>query len=102
MDAVLANVVSPTQEVDRMTSTLTPTQFDPSTVDEAKMEELAGRIIMDVGGAASAGLVVLGDRLGLYAALAQGPATPAELAERTGTAAVYVAPWLGNQAAGGY
>ncbi|WP_426565164.1 class I SAM-dependent methyltransferase [Angustibacter sp. McL0619] len=85
-----------------MTSTIDATQFDPSTVDEAKMDELAGRIITDVGGAASAGLVVLGDRLGLYAALARGPATADELAERTGTAALYVAPWLGNQAAGGY
>ena len=39
---------------------------------------------------------------GCTPALARGPATPTELADRTGTAAVYVTPWLANQAAGGY
>lgn len=44
-----------------------------------------------------------GDRLGLYKAMAgAGPLTPAELAERTGTAERYVREWLSNQAAGGY
>jgi SAM-dependent methyltransferase len=101
-------VVPPNQqidpEVDQMTSTINAASatFDPSTVDEARMEELAGRVIADVGATVSAGLVYLGDRLGLYSGLAEGPATPAELAERTGTAAAYVAPWLANQAAGGY
>jgi 2-polyprenyl-3-methyl-5-hydroxy-6-metoxy-1,4-benzoquinol methylase len=46
--------------------------------------------------------VVLGHRLGLYRALAVGPATPEELAERTGTTPRYVAEWLRAQAAGGY
>ena len=45
----------------------------------------------------------MGDRLGLYRALAgAGPLTPAELAERTGTAERYVREWLNAQAAGGY
>jgi SAM-dependent methyltransferase len=48
-------------------------------------------------------LVVMGDRLGLYRALAgAGPLSPAELAERTGTAERYVREWLNAQAAGGY
>ncbi len=48
-------------------------------------------------------LVVIGDKLGLYKALANtGPLTPAELAERTGTAERYVREWLAAQAAGGY
>jgi SAM-dependent methyltransferase len=48
-------------------------------------------------------LVVIGDRLGLYRAMADGRGvTPDELAERTGTDARYVREWLSNQAAGGY
>jgi SAM-dependent methyltransferase len=48
-------------------------------------------------------LVVMGDRLGLYRALAgAGPLTPTELAERTSTAERYVREWLNAQAAGGY
>ena len=48
-------------------------------------------------------LVVMGDKLGLYRALAgTGGLTPAELAERTGTAERYVREWLNAQAAGGY
>jgi DNA-binding IclR family transcriptional regulator len=46
--------------------------------------------------------VVIGHRLGLYRALTAGPATPEELAERTGTSSRYTAEWLRAQAAGGY
>src|SRR4051812_14284411 len=87
-----------------MTSTI-PTQRSSQPqrpVDEALLEELAGRIIGDVGATISAGLVWLGDRLGLYRALAEQPATAAELAARTGTTEVYLRPWLANQAASGY
>ena len=46
---------------------------------------------------------MLGDRLGLYRAMADGvPVTAEELAERTGTSIAYLRPWLANQAAGGY
>ncbi len=72
-------------------------------VDEAKLHEFLGKAIGDFGGAASAALVVIGDKLGLYKAMAdQGPMTPAELAKRTGTSERYVREWLANQAAGGY
>ena len=71
-------------------------------IDETKLNEFMGKAVGDIGAALSAALVVLGDRLGLYKALAQGPATPAELAKRTGTVERYVREWLGNQAAGGY
>jgi hypothetical protein len=48
-------------------------------------------------------LVVIGDRLGLYRAMADsGRLTPEELAERAGTDPRYVREWLSNQAAGGY
>ena len=72
-------------------------------VDAAKLERFMGKIVGDLGAAISAALVVIGDQLGLYKALASGgPATPAELATRTGTSERYVREWLCAQAAGGY
>ena len=50
----------------------------------------------------AAGNVLVGDRLGLYRALASQPMQPHQLADRTGTAARYVDEWLRGQAAGGY
>jgi SAM-dependent methyltransferase len=72
-------------------------------VDEDRLGAFLGQAIGDVGATISAGLVVLGDRLGLYRAMADGtPVTAEELATRTGTAVEYLRPWLANQAAGGY
>lgn len=62
----------------------------------------AHRVIADVGATLAAGGVVLGDRLGLYRALAAGPMRPLDLARQTGTAPRYVEEWLRGQAAGGY
>jgi 2-polyprenyl-3-methyl-5-hydroxy-6-metoxy-1,4-benzoquinol methylase len=57
----------------------------------------------DLGATIAAGSVVLGDRLGLYRALAAGgPATAEDLAKRTETEPRYVSEWLRGQAAGGY
>ena len=62
-----------------------------------------GRFVGDLGAAMSAALVVIGDRLGLYRAMADGePVSAEQLAHRTGTDARYVREWLSNQAAGGY
>jgi SAM-dependent methyltransferase len=73
------------------------------TIDQAKLDEFMGRFVGDLGAAISAALVVIGDRLGLYRAMADGePVSAEELAERTGTDARYVREWLSNQAAGGY
>ncbi|MFL5244359.1 MAG: class I SAM-dependent methyltransferase [Gemmataceae bacterium] len=72
-------------------------------IDEAKLNEFMGKAVGDIGAGMSAALVLLGDKLGLYKALAKsGPLTPAELAQRTGTTERYVREWLNNQAAGGY
>ncbi len=72
-------------------------------IDMAKLDEFMGRFVGDLGAAVSASLVVIGDRLGLYRAMADGAHVSAqELAERTGTDARYVREWLSNQAAGGY
>lgn len=73
------------------------------TIDENKLNEFMGKIVGDLGATMSSALLVLGDRLGLYKAMAAlGPVTPAELAKRTETAPRYVSEWLNAQAASGY
>jgi SAM-dependent methyltransferase len=73
------------------------------TIDQRKLDEFMGRFVGDLGAALSAALVVIGDKLGLYRAMADGePVSAEELASRTGTDARYVREWLSNQAAGGY
>jgi 2-polyprenyl-3-methyl-5-hydroxy-6-metoxy-1,4-benzoquinol methylase len=72
-------------------------------VDEAKLMEFVGQAIGDLGAALTATLVNVGDRLGLYKAMAgKGPMTAAELAAKTDTTERYVAEWLAGQAASGY
>jgi ubiquinone/menaquinone biosynthesis C-methylase UbiE len=72
------------------------------TLDMDKVMEFVGGMVTDLGAAVVAAGVVIGHRLGLYRALAQGPTTPAELAERTGTSPRYISEWLAAQAASGY
>jgi 2-polyprenyl-3-methyl-5-hydroxy-6-metoxy-1,4-benzoquinol methylase len=71
-------------------------------VDETRLHAFLGRALSDLGGAMSATLVLIGDQLGLYKALARSAMTAAELAAATDTSERYVREWLGNQAAGGY
>jgi ubiquinone/menaquinone biosynthesis C-methylase UbiE len=71
-------------------------------MDHDKVMEFLGRVVTDMGATGAAGSVVIGHRLGLYRALAQGPATPEEFAERTGCHPRYLTEWLRGQAAGGY
>jgi SAM-dependent methyltransferase len=72
-------------------------------VDEAKLQQLMGQVVSDWAASFASALVLIGDQLGLYTALNEiQPATPAALAERTGTAERYVREWLLSQAAGGY
>ena len=76
---------------------------EPRALDEAKLMEFVFRAVDEVGATLNAALVVMGDKLGLYRALAgAGPTTPEELASRTGTTERYVREWLNAQAAGGY
>ena len=71
--------------------------------NEEKLNAFLGQVVGDLGATASAVLVRVGDKLGLYRAMAgAGPISSTELAERTGTAERYVREWLANQAAGGY
>ncbi len=72
-------------------------------IDEKKLGDFMTKVVTDAGAAMSGVLVVLGDRLGLYKAMASaGPITTEELARRTGTAERYVREWLNAQTAGGY
>lgn len=72
-----------------------------TTVDEAELNQILDRFVTDLGSTGAAGNIVIGDRLGLYRALAEaGPLTAAELADYTGTVERYVREWLRGQAAG--
>jgi SAM-dependent methyltransferase len=74
-----------------------------TVLDEAKVGAFVGQALGELGATLNAALVVIGDELGLYRAMAgAGPLTPGELAELTGTTERYVREWLNAQAAGGY
>ena len=71
-------------------------------LDMDKLNAFIGRFVTDLGAAVHTGMVVIGEKLGLYKALAGGPMTPAELAANTQTDERYLREWLASQAAGGY
>jgi SAM-dependent methyltransferase len=71
-------------------------------VDMDKLNGFIGQFVGDLGAAVHAGMVVIGERLGLYKALAAQAMTSAELAAKTNTDERYVREWLASQAAGGY
>ena len=72
-------------------------------MDQVRVEGFVHKALGDLGSALTASLVVIGDKLGLYRAMADaGPLTPAELAARTGTVERCVREWLAAQAAAGY
>jgi SAM-dependent methyltransferase len=85
------------------TNSAQTTPLPTTGIDEHKLNELLGRTIVDFGGAHITQLVVIGDRLGLYRALAKsGPLTSTELAARTQTNERYVREWLNAHAASHY
>lgn len=72
-------------------------------LNETKLNEFMGKMVGDMGAALGTALVVLGDKLGLYKALAEnGPLTSEQLAKRTNTKERYVREWLAAQAASNY
>ena len=71
-------------------------------IDNDKLNAFLGQFVTDLGAAVHAGMVVIGDRLGLYKALAAGPLSSKELAANTRTDERYIREWLSSQAAGGY
>ena len=73
------------------------------TFDESKLNAFMEKLVGDMGAAMHAALVVIGDKLGLYKAMANaGGLTPAELAAKTNTSERYVREWLNANAASGY
>jgi SAM-dependent methyltransferase len=73
-----------------------------SKLDMDKLNAFIGQFVGDLGAAVHTGMVVIGEKLGLYKALAEGPMTSAELASKTKTDERYLREWLASQAAGGY
>ena len=71
-------------------------------IDEAKLNAFMGRAVQDMGAAMHASLIVIGDKLGLYKAMAgAGPLTPAQLAAKAHTDERYTREWLNANAASG-
>ena len=70
--------------------------------EPSKLDLFMQQFVGDIGAVLHAATVVVGDQLGLYKALDQGPATVEELAKRTQTDARYLREWLSAQAASGY
>jgi SAM-dependent methyltransferase len=80
---------------------MSATQTTPA-IDMNKLNTFIGQFVTDLGAAVHAGMVVIGEKLGLYKTLAQGPMSCAELAALTQTDERYLREWLASQAAGGY
>lgn len=71
-------------------------------MNQERLDALMGKVMGDFAGAMSAVLVRIGEETGLFKALAQGPATSAELAARAGCAERYVREWLAAMASAQY
>jgi 2-polyprenyl-3-methyl-5-hydroxy-6-metoxy-1,4-benzoquinol methylase len=82
---------------------MTTTENPAVAVDAEKLMSFVFRAVEETGAALNCALVVMGDRLGYYRALAEhGPSTPTELAEYSGTDEHYTREWLNAQAAGSF
>jgi len=71
-------------------------------LNEAKLNDFMGRFVGDLGAVMHAATIVVGDQLGLYKTLAEGPSDVETLARRTETDPRYLREWLSAQAASGY
>jgi SAM-dependent methyltransferase len=75
----------------------------PQSINQDKLHQFVMKAVGEMGAAMNAALIVIGDKLGLYKAMAgAGPMTSQEIATKTGTAERYVREWLAAQAAGGF
>jgi hypothetical protein len=70
--------------------------------DQIKLNAFMDKFVNDFGAVMHAATIVVGDKLGLYKALAEGPLSAEALAQKTETDARYVREWLSAQAASGY
>src|SRR5271169_7226454 len=80
-----------------------PAGAGKTSLDPDALDRLLGQMVGDLGAAVSGALIVLGDGLGIYAAMADiGPATSQGLAEKTNLNERQLREWLSAQAASGY
>lgn len=74
-----------------------------AAIDPNRLNQFMERAVADMGAAISTAMVLIGDRLGLYKAMAnRDPMTAEEIAAASGCNTRYIREWLNNQAAGGY
>jgi SAM-dependent methyltransferase len=73
-------------------------------IDQNKIQQFMNKAVGDIAGSSTAMLVIIGERLGLYRAMAKenSPISVKELADKTGTVERLVSEWLANQVASGY
>lgn len=72
-------------------------------LNENKLNDLLGKVVVEMGAAANGPLITIGDKLGLYKSLSEsGHMTSDELASKTNTSERYVREWLSAQASSGY
>src|SRR5215468_3958811 len=83
-------------EINQMSTAQSP------TLDMDKLNAFIGQFVTDLGASAHTGMVVIGEKLGLYKALAGESLSSAQLAAKTKTDERYLREWLSSQAAGGY
>ena len=79
-------------------------QTQKNTIDQNKIQQFMNKAIGDIAGSSTAMLIIIGERLGLYRAMAKAnsPVSVKELAEKTGTIERLLREWLANQVASGY
>jgi SAM-dependent methyltransferase len=78
--------------------------FNQKQIDETKLQTFAGKVMGDMAAAYNSVMVNVGDKLGLYEAMAKAnaPLDSQELAKITGTSERCIREWLASQAASGY
>jgi SAM-dependent methyltransferase len=102
-DAAVMTTTASTPRTSDPSHAAGPGEVDEPSVDEGALNAFLGQIVSDLGASLHVLTVVIGDKLGLFRALAEaGPSTSVELAGATDTAERYVREWLRGQAAGGY
>jgi hypothetical protein len=79
-------------------------QIQKNGIDQNKIQQFMNKAIGDISGSSTAILIIIGERLGLYRAMAEAnsPVSVKELAEKTGTVERLLREWLANQVASGY
>ena len=86
---------------ERWTKTDLETRHD--MINEEKLQQFLGKMMVDLGAALSVPLMRIGIRLGLYKAMhSAGPMTSAEFAIKTNISERYAREWLAQNAASGY